>query len=1015
MSIKVKKVAFYLSFILSILIVLIKCDRGIPTEVVKFFSISGKVTRQGNPAKSIEVKLEGEAEYSTRTDSIGEYIFADLAEGLYALYPTHGGYEFNPSKMQVELSGMDLEDQNFVMKEFAASLLLLKTELEFGEVSVGSSRELQLGISNLGMGELSLSKFSFSRKEFSTSPSELSIPPKDLDYLTVVFTPQDSAEVTGKLTITTNDPNQPSVTVPLSGSGISKGIPSLVLEPEQLDFGFVRLGASIPLNLVISNEGIDTLRISSITSTNPIFQVETSSAAVPGGKSLTVRVFFTPQDTSLVSAALDIQNNSSNQPSADVPLSGSGRKDLPAGLSISKTEVDYGQVFADSQYVIEIDITSIGGESLLLTAFEIDNNKFSVPFTSTSLDPGETKRYPVSFEASDMGNYQGTLTIYTSDPENTTVKVSLRAEVTTSPPTEIRLNPSLLSFGTVVVGLENNRSFWVVNPTGFILVVKSIITSRPSDFGVGVESLQVNPMDSTRVTVTFSPQSEEQFAERVVLSTNVVGADTVAVELIGEGGEAPKPELELSSTSIDFGAVIVKEISLLNLTVGNKGPGTLIVYAMETEKSFFRAETFTGTLNTGDSRTIELVFEPRTAGVATGLLVIDSNDPAQARAEVLLTGTAIDTTSPMPIMKLSSHELDLGRVILQTTGTSAMTINNIGKETLVVSSISSDNTSFSVTPEQVILLPGTGETIVVSFSPAGEELSQGLILIASNDRFHPFDTVAVSGEGFTFTGEITPNEIYIPGGSFLMGPGSSGIVRMVTVNSFYIDTYEVTNAEYKEFIDAGGYDNSDYWTSEGWHWRRTSREQGFNFMDPKPRFWGSGDSPWESDPYSSTSDSPVVGVSWYEAYAYAKFRERTLATEAQWEYVARSTEGRIYPWGNYWFENMANHGKARNPYYDEADGFKYTAPVGSFPLGAVQEPAVIYDLAGNVWEWCLDWYETYDSGDLLNPQGPPHGNTKVIRGGSWNGSIDYCRAFQRNGSRPDMRYKDVGIRLARTY
>ena len=169
MSIKVKKVAFYLSFILSILIVLIKCDRGIPTEVVKFFSISGKVTRQGNPAKSIEVKLEGEAEYSTRTDSIGEYIFANLAEGLYALYPTHGGYEFNPSKMQVELSGMDLEDQNFVMKEFAASLLLLKTELDFGEVSVGSSRELQLGISNLGMGELSLSKFSFSRKELAFS------------------------------------------------------------------------------------------------------------------------------------------------------------------------------------------------------------------------------------------------------------------------------------------------------------------------------------------------------------------------------------------------------------------------------------------------------------------------------------------------------------------------------------------------------------------------------------------------------------------------------------------------------------------------------------------------------------------------------------------------------------------------------------------------------------------------------------------------------------------------------
>ena len=130
-----------------------------------------------------------------------------------------------------------------------------------------------------------------------------------------------------------------------------------------------------------------------------------------------------------------------------------------------------------------------------------------------------------------------------------------------------------------------------------------------------------------------------------------------------------------------------------------------------------------------------------------------------------------------------------------------------------------------------------------------------------------------------------------------------------------------------------------------------------------------------------------MGVNWYEAYAYARFREKTLPTEAQWEYAARGEEGRIYPWGNTWFGDLLNHGKSRSMYYDESDGFKYAAPVGSFPLGAVPEPENIYDLAGNVFEWCLDWYAQYDRQDVFNPQGPAVGEKKVIRGGSWRGSV----------------------------
>ncbi|MFH1071690.1 MAG: SUMF1/EgtB/PvdO family nonheme iron enzyme, partial [Candidatus Glassbacteria bacterium] len=101
------------------------------------------------------------------------------------------------------------------------------------------------------------------------------------------------------------------------------------------------------------------------------------------------------------------------------------------------------------------------------------------------------------------------------------------------------------------------------------------------------------------------------------------------------------------------------------------------------------------------------------------------------------------------------------------------------------------------------------------------------------------------------------------------------------------------------------------------------------------------------------------------------------------------------------------------PYYDASDGYQYTAPVTLFPEGST--PQQVQNLAGNVWEWCLDWHGDYSLGDTFDPHGPAGGTEKVIRGGSWNGSVNYCRAFHRNKSDPNLRYKDGGIRLVRSF
>lgn len=279
------------------------------------------------------------------------------------------------------------------------------------------------------------------------------------------------------------------------------------------------------------------------------------------------------------------------------------------------------------------------------------------------------------------------------------------------------------------------------------------------------------------------------------------------------------------------------------------------------------------------------------------------------------------------------------------------------------------------------------------------------------------------GSGEAWGGGSTPERshaigsmVYIPGGTYIIGDERSNRNEdapqlTVTVDSFEIDRYPVTNEQFKVFVDATDYKTTAERMGGGWVYRGGQSDWeylfGANWMKPL----GEGSS------IDNAMDHPVVLVSWDDAAAYAEWMEKRLPTEAEWEIAARggkdsgteelknpAVDGSANVWQGHWPENNK-----------KKDGFFYTSPVGSFEPNALG----IYDMIGNVWEWTADWYtddEVLRHADKKNTQGPSFGEKKVARGGSWFCSPNYCSAFYpgfRGKSPPTHAFNNVGFRCVK--
>ena len=217
----------------------------------------------------------------------------------------------------------------------------------------------------------------------------------------------------------------------------------------------------------------------------------------------------------------------------------------------------------------------------------------------------------------------------------------------------------------------------------------------------------------------------------------------------------------------------------------------------------------------------------------------------------------------------------------------------------------------------------------------------------------------------------------IDAGPFTMGstqedtPDNQRPAHTVQLSAFYMDPYPVTNQNYHEFVTCEGRMAPIHW-------------QGGQFAP-------------------GTARHPVVNVSWQDAMAYATWRGARLPTEAEWEKAARGKDERLYPWGNRFVDGeRCNNGNVVGT----------TLPVDEFPLG--RSPYGIWDMSGNVSEWCHDYFEEtfYQFSPSTNPKGPDGGQERVTRGGFFGDNRPGVRTTQRTGAQEGQTRDTIGFRVA---
>ena len=642
-------------------------------------------------------------------------------------------------------------------------LTISAASLTFGDVTVNTASTQPVTLTSTGTAPVTINSATLSGAGFAVSGATLpaTLNPNQAMTLNVQFDPTAAGAATGQLTIQSNSSTNTTAVVNLSGTGTAALSPQLTISAASLTFGDVTVNTASTQPVTLTSTGTSPVTIDSATLSGTGFTLSgaTFPVTLNPTQSVTLNVQFDPTAAGAATGQLTIQSNSSTNSTAVVNLSGTGTAELSSQLTISAASLTFGDVTVNTPSTQPVTLTSTGTAPVTISSATLSGAGYTVSGVTfpVTLNPNQSMTLNVQFDPTAAGAATGQLTIQSNSSTNSTAVVNLSGTGTAELSPQLTISAASLTFGDVTVNTASTQPVTLTS-TGTAPVTINSATLNGVGFTVSGATFPVtlNPTQSVTLNVQLDPATAGAATGQLTIQSNSSTNSTAVVNLSGTGTAALSPQLTISAASLTFGDVTVNTASTLPVTLTSTGTAPVTINSATLGGTGFTVSgaTFPVTLNPTQSVTLNVQFDPTTAGAATGQLTIQSNSSTNSTAVVNLSGTGTAVSSPQ--LTVGPASLAFGNVTVNTASTLPVTLTSTGTAPVTINSATLSGTGFTMSGATfpVTLNPTQSVTLNVQFDPATAAAATGQLTIQSNSSTNGTAVVSLTGTGHGGTSSV---------------------------------------------------------------------------------------------------------------------------------------------------------------------------------------------------------------------------------------------------------------------
>ncbi|MBI5206461.1 MAG: choice-of-anchor D domain-containing protein [Candidatus Firestonebacteria bacterium] len=668
---------------------------------------------------------------------------------------------------------------NFYIPESIPIISISPASKNFGAVNIQSSSSPNIfTIMNNGGNNLFIEKVGLSgpnASEFviqNDNCSDSTIIPAASATLDVVFSPKSIGTKNATLYVVSNDPNSPTKTVNLSGSG--DPIPVISVSTQSINFGKVNINNSSTFpKIKIQNNGGADLIIDKLIITGPNageFSIQAdncSNSTLASALSNTFDVKFSPTQAGTKNATLSIPTNDPITPTAAILLTGEGNP-IPEIL-VSLQSISFGTInIGSTSSPNKVTITNIGEVNLNLETITIagpNAGEFSIQNDNCS---GKTilKNTNASFEIIFTPKQGGAKNAYINIPSNDpyTPSKTINLSGSGNPIPAISLEAQSIDFGNIIIGESSSPTTLIVTNTGTSdLKINTIILAgqNANEFFIKNDNCSnktITPSSTAALNIVFTPKTEGLKKAILIIPSNDPNTPNAIISINGQGGIIiPKPIISLSTQTLSFGdlnvgdSTIPKIVTITNIGNASLAIGNISITGSNIEDFIIISDTCSNNIIASLlNGSIEIIFKPKQPGTRNAILNIPSNDPNFSNITVSLNGTG----NPIPVISLSDETIYFDTTIIQNSSSpKTVTVTNIGNASLKLGTIEIfgfNKSEFSIQNDNcsdAIIEPSLEKTFELIFTPNSQGTKIASLIIPSNDLKNPDIIISLNGQG----------------------------------------------------------------------------------------------------------------------------------------------------------------------------------------------------------------------------------------------------------------------------